>query len=333
VTNRKLISVLILLFILTIVPDIAECAPQKEAQKVYVGMYVNSIRDINIKENSFGADIWLWFLYKRDPQKPFKENDKGFNYTFEIINTEVGNRSSEGREVYGDTVYEYARMIITVHNDFDMRGYPIDRHRLEISIEDTYKDNRELVFVPDVRNTSMNPDMPLTGWKLDGFKIWSSEYTYRTNFGNPSLPAGYQEKFSRCTLSVYISKPVIGSFLMVSWPTILATIIALLALFINPKAEDPRFGLGVGAFFAVMANYFVIASALPERHQFILADAIQMLSIFIIFLTLLESVISYRLVETGTDYNTKVRKMDIIFFFILTSVYVAMISLGIILYT
>jgi hypothetical protein len=43
--------------------------------------------------------------------------------------------------------------------------------------------------------------------------------------------------------------------------------IALIVFFIKPIHVDPRFGLGVGAFFAAVGNNIFVGSMLPPAHR------------------------------------------------------------------
>src|SRR5262249_37508907 len=79
--------------------------------------------------------------------------------------------------------------------------------------------------------------------------------------------------------------------------------IALLACFIKPINVDPRFGLGVGALFAAVANTYVVGSYVPDTGELTLADILNILGILTILVTLIESTVSLWLYER---YDEKV---------------------------
>ena len=85
-----------------------------------------------------------------------------------------------------------------------------------------------------------------------------------------------------------------------------AVLLAHLAFFIRPNQVDPRFGLGVGALFAAVANAYVISSLVPDTGVLALADVINGLGIAVILLTVAQSTISLRLTsELGRDRLSK----------------------------
>lgn len=73
--------------------------------------------------------------------------------------------------------------------------------------------------------------------------------------------------------------------------------VAILVFFIKPTDVDPRFGLGVGALFAVIANTYVTSSLVPDIGTMTLADMVNDVGVVVIFLTLLQSTISLYLYD------------------------------------
>jgi hypothetical protein len=61
---------------------------------------------------------------------------------------------------------------------------------------------------------------------------------------------------------------------------------------------DPRFGLGIGAFFAAVGNNIYIGSVLPYSSQISLASMINAVGLLTIFLTLVQSTISLYIFDT-----------------------------------
>jgi len=90
---------------------------------------------------------------------------------------------------------------------------------------------------------------------------------------------------------------------------VVAVGVALLACFIKPTHVDPRFGLGVGALFAAVANSYLVGAEMPEGGEFSLADVINLLGIVTILITLTESTISLHLYES-LDRPAVSRRLD-----------------------
>ncbi len=94
-----------------------------------------------------------------------------------------------------------------------------------------------------------------------------------------------------------------------------ACAIAILALFIKPTDVDPRFGLGVGALFAGVANSYITSSLVPDTGVMTLADVVNGVGIAVIPLSLVESTISLYLFDRRADEPLP-RRFDQISFWI-----------------
>jgi hypothetical protein len=81
--------------------------------------------------------------------------------------------------------------------------------------------------------------------------------------------------------------------------------IALSALWIKPSNLDPRFGLPVGAAFALIASLFVVASNLPEAAQLTIMDKLHIIAGILIVSVIFESVLSLKLDEIGRVRESK----------------------------
>lgn len=75
--------------------------------------------------------------------------------------------------------------------------------------------------------------------------------------------------------------------------------IAFFAFLIRPTDLDPRFGVGVAAIFGAVSSEIVVLSNLPEMPYFTLADKVHMVSLFFVFLSLLESCIVLKMTHAG----------------------------------
>ena len=106
-------------------------------------------------------------------------------------------------------------------------------------------------------------------------------------------------------------------------PTLLVAVaVALLACFIKPIHVDPRFGLGVGALFAVVANGYLVSSQMPDTGVFPLADLINLLGIGTILITRSQLTISLWVLENSADPDLS-RRFDRVSFWTTLGCFVA----------
>jgi hypothetical protein len=95
-----------------------------------------------------------------------------------------------------------------------------------------------------------------------------------------------------------LAPPGAGLFIKLFQALFASIAIAFVAFFIKPIHVDPRFGLGIGAFFAAVGNNIYIGSVLPYSSQISLASMINAVGLFTIFLTLVQSTISLYIFDT-----------------------------------
>ena len=79
----------------------------------------------------------------------------------------------------------------------------------------------------------------------------------------------------------------------------IAFLIAYTCFYIHADAVDSRFGLSVGALFAVIGNKYIIDSSLPESTSFTLVDTLHGITLFFIFAVITATAYSMKLVKNN----------------------------------
>ena len=77
--------------------------------------------------------------------------------------------------------------------------------------------------------------------------------------------------------------------------------IAFLSFVLKPSETDPRFGVGLAAIFGAVSSEIVMTSNLPDMPYLTLGDKIHLFSLFVIFLSLLQSCLTLRLFRQGNS--------------------------------
>jgi len=262
------------------------------ADVVDAGVYLLGISDLDLRAGTCVADLWVWFRWKDAEHDPLEG--------LELIDGAIEDRSGESRKVLEDgRLYATQRLKATIRQAWDVSRFPLDKQQIVIALEDSTKESHEAVFVADLANTCMSPKLRIPGWSVSPLAVAVTESIYETNYGDTSLPTGSLSKYSRLSAILDLQRPGMGLFFKLFAGLFVAVGIALLALTVRPNHVDPRFGLPVGAMFATIASEYVISAALPASTDFTLADQLHVLSMAVIFLTIVESVISLALFEAG----------------------------------
>ena len=283
--------------------------------RVTVGVYVNALKEVSLHDNQFQTDFWIWFRW------PKSTPDIDPLESFEIIGGGEVAKESQVRQDLGQFHYAACRVRATITKFFDVREFPQDRHEVSIIIEDSEHEDHKILFVADRSNTRIDPDVQVPGFVITSSASSVSTHTYRSNYGDITLPSDSESKYSRFELRVKLARPGLGYSLKLLWGLWLSALIAFIPMFIKPIDVDPRFGLGVGAIFAAMANAYIISSALPDTNQVTTADEVNMLTIAFIFLSVLESTVSLNLYQNGKEATSK--RLDRISFVVMLVLYAA----------
>lgn len=259
--------------------------------KVLIGAYINGIRSIDIKAGTVDLDLYVWLRTNRE---------RNLLDSLEIMNGSISEKTSVVKKKIGDENYLSMRIAVKTFQNFDLRKFPLDNQNITLFFEDTEEDNAALQFDPDEENTRVGKAVTLPGWEVGKAKITVNPNTYDTNYGDISIGVN-NSKYSRATISVPIKRDGLGYFFKLFGTVLLAASVAFLSFFIKPVNLDPRFGLGVGGIFAVVASNLVLSSMLPETPQVTLAEGLLLITIIAIFTSLLESVFSLTLWESGNQ--------------------------------
>ncbi len=259
---------------------------QKDAKPVPVniGLYLDRIAELSIKDSSWTADFFLWFRWQGDDIHP------GEN--FQIVDGWVESKEKQDSYVDGDMHYELYRVVAKITKLFDVTRFPLDNHVLVINIECPEYQRGEMIFVPDTELCKASSRARLAGYRNSKCEVVEKPHGYRSTRGDPRLPVDYHAIYSEFRFGVPIERDGAGFFLKLFQGLYASLAIALTAFFIKPTDVDPRFGLGVGAFFASIANSYITSSLIPDSGMLTLADTINGMGMVLIFLTVVQSTIS-----------------------------------------
>jgi len=266
---------------------------------VQVGAYVMHIHQVNIRENYFIADFYVWFRWMGDDLEPYK--------TFSLVDAREESKSEPVVNRLPDgSHYAYTRIVAKLTKFWDLRQYPLDSHDLDLNIEEEASEDGSLRYVADEENSGADENqISMPGWKLVKTHAFTGLGVYRSNFGDISLPKGQETRYSRLTLRMRFAREGDLVFLKLLFGVWVGAGISFVAFFIPPHRIDPRFGVGVGAIFAAIASEYIVTQSLPDTNIVTLADKLHVLAFAFIFASIVESTFSLYLVENGHQFQSK----------------------------
>ena len=198
-------------------------------------------------------------------------------------------------------------MLATLVKFWDLRRFPLDDHTLEIVIEDTDKDIREIVYEADTENATVSPELHVPGWEVKSSIGRVTTHAYYTNYGDPSIAKGTPSKWARYTFSIDVERPGVGRLFKVFFGLFVSVLIAWCQFWVRPKEHaPPRITLGVGATFASAAVTVSITNSMPDTNSVTLADQLVMLTLGSIVASVIVTIIAFSLSAQGKD-ATRIR--------------------------
>jgi hypothetical protein len=257
---------------------------------VRVGIYITSIHDIDFKQKEYYISFWLWLKYKN--------KDLDFLQNLEVPLSKNVTRSFATIDSSGGEIYLLMKLQCQMKDSWRIADFPFDSQKLRLSIENSQFDSHSLVFVADTLGKHYDPRFTLSGWNIDSCTISVGTKVYETAFGDPSYAKPHSE-YSSFRVRLSITRDASGLFWKMFIGMYIAFLIAYVCFYIHADGIDSRFGLSVGALFAVIGNKYIIDSSLPESTSFTLVDTLHGLTLFFIFVIITANAYSLKLVKSN----------------------------------
>jgi len=280
--------------------------------KVTAGIYVDRIVELTMRELSWTVDCYIWFNWSDTSLVP--------SDNFQVVDGWIESKEKKDEYKKNGSHYVLYRIVARITSVFDETRFPCDDHLLTICIEDPSYTRQKMIFVADSINSSVSSRVKIPGYLIYQKSQVEKPHSYKTSRGDPRLASGSKATFSQFRMGIWIKRDGWGFFLKMFLPLFIAVAVASLAFFIKPTAVDPRFGLGIGALFAAVANSYITSSMLPNTGVMSLADIINIMGTVTILLTLIESTISLHLYDRR-DKKQLSHRFDRLSFYIILAVY------------
>ena len=252
---------------------------------VHVGIYLDGIETVSIRDSFWTATFYVWFRWKGD-----KALDPG--KTFQLVDAKIEKKELLDNYVGPDgTNYQNYKVAAKMTKFFNTTRVPLDDHMLNIYVEDGTHDISRLRYVVDP-STNVSSRVKIPGYSITGFGNVVKPHTYKTTYGDPRLAEGKHSTYSEYTFAVSIKRANIGVYLKIFIGLFAGVILTLGSFFIRPSDTGPRFGLPSAAYFGAVANAYMVSSLMPSTGQFGLADLVTGIGLFTISLCVVATLTS-----------------------------------------
>jgi hypothetical protein len=248
---------------------------------VKIGLYMDRIPALSIRDSSWTADFYLWFNWTDDNLHP--------GDTFQIVDGEILKREKQEEKTVNGMHYALYRVTARTTKIFNTSRFPRDDHLLTLSFEDTSLQSYQLRYIADDVNSSISSRVKVPGYKIYQTSTVVKPHSYKTTRGDPELPEGYKATYSQFIYGIWLARPNWGLHFKMFITLFAAITISMVGFFTSPAQ---RFGLVIGSFFAAVANTYVTASVVPDTGIATLADVINGIGVALIALIMFQTIIS-----------------------------------------
>lgn len=294
--------------------DAADLAhtPGPDARVVHVGLHLDRIAELSIRDTSWTADFQIWFRWTA------KDFDPGEQ--FQVVDGRIESMEKEFERHAGEEHYERFRVVAKITKLFDISRFPCDDHQLTINVFFPRYPRATLRLEPDRDASDVSQRSRIPAYQIYQTAVTEKPLVFATPLGDPLHAKDERTIYSQFKFGIWIGRSGWGYFFKVFQSLYIAVAIAMLALFIKPTNVDPRFGLGVGGLFAAVANNYISNELIPDTGVLTLTDIVNFIGIATIFVTILESTISlYFFERRGKELLS--RRLDAVSFVVILAGY------------
>lgn len=261
----------------------AEAAPPsygkdrpKPPSIIPLGIWISSIGKFNFPDNTFRTTFWIWAELPKGEEKLFTQLDfvNAENHSF--LNTSTMQESGG--------IVTYQKVAGTFRNEWNLKNYPFDRHKLSICI-DACETMDQLRLTANTEASGFDPEINargndeldgVNGWKITGFRILSS---HKNNSGSPDKNLNTAASCSSVIAEIEIHRCSYAVFWKMTAAAFAAMILVIITYFLpieGPENMSPYFATFVGAVFAIVINLKSANSELGTSSGMTLIDKIHL---------------------------------------------------------
>ncbi len=283
---------------------------------VYTGVNINEVSNLDIKDETYTVDFYLWFRY----QGAFDDSN------IEFLNAAGALKLGEPVVERSTDAYTYRayRLKGTFRNQFDFGDYPFDRQNLVIRFRHADMTRENLIYVRDTLGMSQRTTAEVLakfahdrvfesvdGWFVTGADFYQDIMRSDSTLGDPRLfDSGAEIEHSRFNVVIHMRRDGLRFVLKNLFPLLILTVISYLVFFIPPRQLAVTNGLLRSALLAVAFFHQRLSNALPGIDYFIALDAPFYVFYILTVLTLILTTTSHKADAQGQQ--TRVRHLTVL---------------------
>lgn len=254
---------------------------------VDVGVWPTVIYNLDVHSNTFYMTAYVWFIWRGDIDPTL---------TVEFTNNVESWGLTKAKTypkpiIFGDgRHYQCLRIEGRFFQPFSLLRFPLEDHKLSLSIEDNTYAADKLVYRFNQKRSGLDAGLNIPGWTLHSWSGTAQVHHYATNLGDETVGAESSD-YGTILFEVKVTRPV--NFFI--WKMLLPLVIILLAcwtaLILHPSQLASRAAMTGTALLTTVFMQQGYTSSLPEVNYLVLMDKIYVVVYILIILSLVQVVI------------------------------------------
>ena len=227
------------------------------ATQVSVGTYLETFKELSLKNSSYRMEFLLWFRWNGDEELDMANNFRIYKGTVNKLQV-VKDYHENGEN------YQLLRVDASVFKNYWTIRFPLESHQLRMYIESNYTADR-VVFVNDKENCGINGNLDIPGYNLVRHDTGIFTVGSDTSNGDPEVSGTAIN--SEFVTALEVNRDSWGLYLKCFIALFGTSVWVLIALFINTYHHVDPLSMIPAALFGTVSNIMVGANLLPDVLQ------------------------------------------------------------------
>jgi len=247
----------------------------KKTKVVYTGVDIIDIYDLNMSDQSYVVDFYLWFRCKEDFVSAINIEFVNAVDPIEIhsdqIKAEKGSISKVLDKKIDNMVTRSYRVKARFQNHFNFQAYPFDKQTLSISFRHQLLTRDDIVFVADAlgiakksENLTQHTYKALSTWIIQNVLYYQSASSSLSTLGDPDRFSKQQRiQYSHFNVDIHIKRKVFNFWIKNVFLIVILVLVSYLAYFIPPDQFSIRVSLGMSTMLTAAFSHIRLSASFP----------------------------------------------------------------------
>lgn len=255
------------------------------AVPVDVGLTILNFPKFEAAENSFIADILVWFRF--DPNQIAQKEIEKFSFD----QGSISNKTFVGSKQEGDKKTIYYRLRLEFSAPLEHRLFPLNDHRLFITLKNEEASPTEFRFRAPKSSFVMAPRARTSIWKVVNKETQTGYFKTQLDEEDTTI----QFLYPAVVFSLDLARRGFKNVFLIMLPMLILFILSSFTLLLDPeKIATSIIGLSTGTLTGLIAYRFVIQRVEPDVVYFTLTDHIFNLFLVAIFAIFIINLLAVR---------------------------------------